>query len=49
MGTGPIYLWFIRGIIKTTTGYKKEGMVDLLKGQNLGYREGCVIYDGEWE
>jgi tetratricopeptide (TPR) repeat protein len=41
--------FFFRGIIKTTTGYKKEGMVDLLKGQNLGYRDGCVIYDGEWE
>ena len=41
--------FFVRGIIKTAMGNKKSGMADLLKGQNLGYRDGCLIYDGQWE
>jgi tetratricopeptide (TPR) repeat protein len=41
--------WFVRGIIKITTGYKKSGQADIFKGQNLGYKDGCLIYDGKWE
>jgi tetratricopeptide (TPR) repeat protein len=41
--------WFVRGIIKITMGNKKTGVSDVFKGQSLGYRDGCVLYSGEWE
>jgi len=41
--------FFVRGIITTTMGNNKSGQADLLKGQSLGYRDGCLLYGGSWE